>query len=83
MPRSEADFDPGAKYHVAGNVPYLRYFLADIYQFQFHRALAKEAGCTAPLHRCSIYESAAAGKKLNAMLSMGLSRRGQRRTRAS
>ncbi len=72
--RGEEFFDAGSKYHVASVTPYTRYFLAAILQFQFHRALAKEAGCTLPLHRCSIYESAAAGKKLNAMLSMGLSR---------
>ena len=34
--RSEADFDPGAKYHVPANVPYTRYFLARILQFQFY-----------------------------------------------
>ena len=72
--RTEADFDAGAKYHVAANVPYMRYFLADILQFQFHRALAKTAGCTEPLHRCSIYDSKEAGAKLNAMLSMGQSK---------
>lgn len=72
--RSEQDFDPGAKYHVAANVPYMRYFLADILQFQFHRALSKTAGCTSPLNRCSIYASKEAGDKLNAMLSMGQSR---------
>jgi peptidyl-dipeptidase A len=72
--RSEADFDPAAKYHVAANVPYMRYFLADILQFQFHRALAKVAGCTAPLNRCSIYDSKEAGDRLNKMLSMGASR---------
>ncbi|HYL36938.1 MAG TPA: M2 family metallopeptidase [Bryobacteraceae bacterium] len=71
--RSERDFDPGAKYHVPANYPYARYFLSYILQFQFHRALAKTAGCGGPLHRCSIYESKAAGDKLNAMLSMGLS----------
>jgi peptidyl-dipeptidase A len=73
-PRGEQLFDPGAKYHVPDNTPYARYFLADILQFQFHRALAKTAGCTAPLHRCSIYESKAAGERLNAMLTMGQSR---------
>lgn len=72
--RSGADFDPGAKYHVAANVPYTRYFLAHILQFQFHRALAKAAGCTAPLHRCSIYGNAEAGKRLREMLAMGLSK---------
>jgi peptidyl-dipeptidase A len=73
-PRGEEFFDPGAKYHVPANTPYTRYFLAGILQFQFHRALAKEAGCTGPLHRCSIYGSKEAGKKLDAMLKMGASR---------
>jgi peptidyl-dipeptidase A len=72
--RTEADFDPGAKYHVPGNVPYARYFLADIYQFQFHRALCKTAGVEGPLNRCSIYANKAAGEKLNRMLSMGRSK---------
>ncbi len=72
--RSEADFDPGAKYHVAANVPYTRYFLADILQFQFHRALAQMAGCKGPLNRCSIYENAEAGRRFRAMLEMGASR---------
>jgi len=72
--RSEADFDPGAKYHVAANVPYMRYFLADILQFQFHRALAQAAGCVGPLNRCSIFGDKAAGSRLNAMLEMGQSR---------
>jgi peptidyl-dipeptidase A len=72
--RSEADFDPGAKYHVADNVPYSRYFLATILQFQFHRALCKEAGYSGPLHRCSIYANKAAGAKLAKMLAMGQSR---------
>ena len=77
--RSELDFDPGAKYHVAANVPYTRYFLSFIMQFQFHRALARAAGCPVagsgtPLSRCSIYGSKEAGEKLNKMLEMGLSR---------
>jgi peptidyl-dipeptidase A len=72
--RGEEFFDPGAKYHVPDNTPYTRYFLADILQFQFHRALSKTAGCTLPLHRCSIYESKAAGEKLNAMLTLGQSK---------
>ena len=29
-PRGEDFFDPGAKYHVPGNTPYTRYFLARI-----------------------------------------------------
>ena len=59
---------------MAANVPYTRYFLADILQFQFHRALAQAAGCKEPLNRCSIYDNKEAGKRLNAMLAMGQSR---------
>jgi len=59
---------------VPGNTPYARYFLAHILQFQFHRALSQAAGCTTPLHRCSIYESQAAGERLRRMMAMGLSR---------
>jgi peptidyl-dipeptidase A len=72
--RSESDFDPGAKYHVAANVPYTRYFLAHILQFQFHRALSETAGCKDPLHRCSIYGSKEAGRRLMDTLELGLSR---------
>ncbi|MCU8007763.1 M2 family metallopeptidase [Shewanella sp. SM87] len=72
--RSEADFDPGAKYHVPGNVPYTRYFLAHILQFQFHQALCETAGDKGPVHRCSIYGNQAAGEKLNKMLELGLSK---------
>src|SRR3984885_813807 len=82
VPRSEADFDPGAKYHVPANTPYARYFLADILQFQFHRALSKTAGCTGPLNRCSIYESKAAGDRLNAKLTMGESQPGAKALQA-
>jgi peptidyl-dipeptidase A len=72
--RTEADFDPGAKYHVPGNVPYTRYFLAHVLQFQFHKALCDIAGDTGPVHRCSIYGNKAAGAKLNQMLEMGASK---------
>jgi peptidyl-dipeptidase A len=72
--RTEEDFDPGAKYHIAANVPYARYFLARILQFQFHRALCEAAGQKGPLNRCSIYGNRAAGERLNRMLEMGQSR---------
>jgi peptidyl-dipeptidase A len=72
--RSEKDFDPGAKYHVPGNTPYMRYFLADILQFQLHRGLCQAAGYKGPLHRCSIYNNKAAGERLAKMLEMGQSR---------
>jgi peptidyl-dipeptidase A len=72
--RSEADFDPGAKYHIPANVPYTRYFLAAILQFQLHRALCGIAGFDGPLHHCSIYDNEEAGRRLNEMLEMGMSR---------
>jgi len=73
VPRTEQDFDPGAKYHVPANTPYSRYFLAAILQFQFHRALCREAGFTGPLYQCSIYNNKKAGEKLKTMLAMGAS----------
>ena len=91
-PRPAAAFDPGAKYHIPGNTPYMRYFLAAIYQFQFHRAACREAGWTGPLHRCSIYGKTEVGRRFAAMLEMGQSQpwpealeafTGERRTDAS
>ena len=73
-PRPDGAFDPGAKYHVPGNVPYTRYFLAHVYQFQFHRAACQQMGWKGPLHRCSIYGDKAVGAKFNAMMEMGASR---------
>ena len=71
--RTEADFDPGAKYHIPGNVSYTRYFLSFILQFQFHRALCDAAGFKGPLYECSIYGNEAAGKRFGAMLAKGAS----------
>jgi peptidyl-dipeptidase A len=75
--RTEADFDPGAKYHVPGNVSYTRYFLSYIIQFQFHKALCEAAGFKGPLSECSIYGNEAAGRKFGAMLAKGASVRWQ------
>ena len=72
--RSEKDFDPGAKYHVAANVPYTRYFLAHILEFQFYRALCRESGYKGPLNRCTFFGSKEAGTKFNKMLEMGQSK---------
>jgi len=73
VPRSEADFDPGAKYHVPGNTPYTRYFLSFIIQFQFQKALCEAAGHKGPLYECSIFGSEAAGRKFGQMLARGQS----------
>ncbi|HEY0597754.1 M2 family metallopeptidase [Sphingopyxis sp.] len=67
-------FDAGAKFHIPGNTPYTRYFLARILQFQFYEAACKQAGWTGPLHRCSFYGNKEVGAKLNAMLEMGASK---------
>lgn len=72
-PRPADAFDPGAKYHVPGNTPYTRYFLAHIYQFQFHRAACQQAGWKGPLHRCSVYGQKAVGEKFEKMMALGQS----------
>jgi len=72
-PRPADAFDPGAKYHVANNVPYLRYFLARVLQFQFYEAACQQAGWQGPLHRCTIYGNQEVGRRFNAMLEMGRS----------
>ena len=73
-PRTEQDFDPGAKYHVPASVSYTRYFLARILQFQFYKAACDMAGWQGPLHRCSFYGNKQVGERLDAMLAMGASR---------
>jgi len=67
-------FDPGAKYHIPGNTPYLRYFLSYVMQFQFHKAACEQAGWEGPLHRCSIYNNKEVGERFNAMMEMGASK---------
>jgi peptidyl-dipeptidase A len=71
--RTEADFDPGAKNHIPANVPYARYYLARIYQFQFYKAMCDASGYKGPLNRCSFFGSKAAGAKLKTMLEAGAS----------
>ena len=73
VPRSEMDFDPGAKYHIPDNTPYTRYFLSYILQFQFHKALCDAAGFKGPLHECSVFGSKEAGKRYQEMLALGAS----------
>ncbi|MCA8900309.1 MAG: M2 family metallopeptidase [Hyphomonas sp.] len=67
-------FDPGAKYHIPGNTPYLRYFLSFVMQFQFHKAACEQAGWEGPLHRCSIYGNEEVGERFNEMMEAGMSR---------
>jgi peptidyl-dipeptidase A len=72
--RSADAFDPGAKFHIPGNTPYARYFLARILQFQFYKAACDQAGWKGPLHRCSFYGNKEVGARLNKMLEMGASK---------
>jgi len=72
--RDETRFDPGAKYHIPAQVPYMRYFLARVLQFQFYKAACTQAGWKGPLHRCSFYGNKEVGKRLNAMLALGQSK---------
>lgn len=73
-PRPEDAFDPGAKFHIPGNTPYLRYFLSYVMQFQFHKAACEQAGWDGPLHRCSVYDNKEVGERFNEMLVAGMSR---------
>ena len=73
-PRPANAFDPGAKFHIPDNTPYMRYFLAGIYEFQFYRAACRQAGWTGPLNRCNIFGNKDVGAKFNAMLKMGQSK---------
>ncbi|XP_066442305.1 angiotensin-converting enzyme isoform X2 [Eleutherodactylus coqui] len=73
-PRSENDFDPGAKFHIPASVPYIRYFVSFVIQFQFHKALCAAAGQTGPLHKCDIYQSKEAGKLLGDAMKLGNSK---------
>ncbi|NXP26793.1 ACE enzyme, partial [Scytalopus superciliaris] len=72
--RSEDDFDPGAKFHIPANVPYIRYFVSFVIQFQFHQALCDAAGHKGPLHTCDIYQSKEAGRILGDALKLGFSK---------
>ncbi|XP_055982553.1 angiotensin-converting enzyme-like protein Ace3 [Sorex fumeus] len=74
VPRSEDDFDPGAKFHISASIPYIRYFISLVLQFQFHEALCKASGHTGPLHQCDIYGSKMAGKLLEDVLKLGSSK---------
>jgi peptidyl-dipeptidase A len=73
MERNAEAFDPAAKYHIPNNVPYMRYFLAHILQFQFYKAACEQTGWEGPLHRCSFYGADEMGERFNAMMEMGQS----------
>nr|XP_008010357.2 angiotensin-converting enzyme isoform X3 [Chlorocebus sabaeus] len=74
VPRTQGDFDPGAKFHIPSSVPYIRYFISFIIQFQFHEALCQAAGHMGPLHKCDIYQSKEAGQRLATAMKLGFSR---------
>tara|TARA_E500000075_G_C6990213_1_gene322531 strand:- start:859 stop:2676 length:1818 start_codon:yes stop_codon:yes gene_type:complete len=71
--RSENYFDPGAKYHIPGNTPYTRYYLASIMQYQFHEALCNLIDYDGYLHECSIYGNKEAGDRIITTMAMGQS----------
>ncbi|RWS24917.1 TPA angiotensin converting enzyme precursor-like protein [Leptotrombidium deliense] len=70
--RSENDFDPGGKYHVAANSPYMSYFVSHILQFQWHKALCMLAKETI-LHKCDIDGNKEVGDKIRKVFSQGAS----------
>ncbi len=71
--RSENYFDPGAKYHIPGNTPYTRYYLASIMQYQFHEALCNLIDYDGYLHECSIFGDKEAGDRIITTMAMGQS----------
>lgn len=66
-------FDAASKFHLAANVPYARYFFANILQYQVFRAMCENTfygrlntnqTLSLPLHKCDIYGSKRAGNLL-------------------
>ncbi|CAF3665561.1 unnamed protein product [Rotaria sp. Silwood1] len=75
VPRNDKEnFDAGAKYHIPSNVPYLRYFIAHILEFQLYRSMCQLQGVTERFHMCDIYGNKHVGEKLKDMLDMGNSK---------
>lgn len=78
-PRSEINFDAGAKFHVASGYQYINYFVSYILQFQILKSVCIAAGQynpnnNMPLHKCDIDNSVEAGDILRKGLSLGLSK---------
>lgn len=69
--RNENNLDAVSYFHIAYDVPHIRYFVSRILTFQFHEALCNESGHTGPLHECDIYGSKAAGDLFSEFLSQG------------
>jgi len=81
--RSEEDFDAGAKYHVASDVSYIRYFIAHVLEYQFYRQMCLDSGNFVPgdeekpLHKCDFSQgpdSLLAGQRLKTLLATGSSK---------
>ncbi|XP_076314868.1 angiotensin-converting enzyme-like [Tachypleus tridentatus] len=74
-PGTEKDFDPGSKYHIANNIPYLRYYFSTFLQYQLLQDRCSEVPSEAakPLHRCCLFGSTQAGHKLKTLMSLGSS----------
>ena len=57
--RSEADFDAGARYHVAADLEYIKYFVDYLWTFDAYRQLCTDldhydrTDGTSKLHRCN------------------------------
>lgn len=71
--RTNADFDAGAKYQVAADVPYIQDFIAQILQFQFYSALCNGSNHKGPLYSCDFYNNTIAGTLLKNMMQLGSS----------
>ncbi|XP_047513996.1 angiotensin-converting enzyme-like [Pieris napi] len=72
--RTEADFDPGSKYHIISDQEYIKYFLATILEFQIFEQLCLVSGHLGHLHECDIYRSRDAGRLLSEIMQPGSSK---------
>ncbi|XP_017783079.1 PREDICTED: angiotensin-converting enzyme-like [Nicrophorus vespilloides] len=72
--RNERQLDAAAKRHVIADIPYTRYYVALLLEFQIQEALCSAAGHTGQLYTCDIYRSREAGRILSEALKLGRSR---------
>lgn len=64
IPRTEQHLDSAGKKHIPSDIPYMRYYVALLLEFQIHEALCYSAGHNGPLHTCDIYRSREVGRML-------------------
>ncbi|KAI4468733.1 angiotensin-converting enzyme [Holotrichia oblita] len=69
--RNEGHLDAVAKRHIPADLPYMKYYVALLLEFQIFDALCGAMGHTAQLHTCDIYRSREAGRILTDIMQAG------------